>query len=126
MTSDSTRREAIQPATLLLDDWFDPIEASLRGQVRGFIETLLDEELSAALSRPRYGRRAMASAAGAPGACVVGHRHGRRLRSLAGTFGRVELEPCRAPGWWARTARRASGGAGRCGPTSAGRGRPTR
>lgn len=94
MTSDSTSREAMQPGMPLLDDWFDPIETSVRGRVRGFIETVLDEELTEALSRPRYGRRA--TAAGTPAAGVVGHRHGRRARSLAGTFGRIELSVPRA------------------------------
>ena len=29
--------------------WFDPIEAGLRGRIRGFIEAMLEEELTAAL-----------------------------------------------------------------------------
>jgi len=38
---------------------FDPIEDGVRERVRGFIETMLEEELDCALSRPRYdgGRR---------------------------------------------------------------------
>ena len=56
MTNDSTSRDSNQPATLVVDDWFDPIETSLRARAREFIETLLEEELSTALSRPRYGR----------------------------------------------------------------------
>ena len=42
---------------LLFDDWFDAIEDGVRTRVRGFIETMLEAELSEALSRPRYGRR---------------------------------------------------------------------
>src|SRR5208283_1212640 len=42
---------------LLFDDWFDAIEDGVRARVRGFIETMLEEELCEALSRPRYGRR---------------------------------------------------------------------
>jgi hypothetical protein len=42
----------------LFDDWFDPIEDMIRGQVRGLIEELIRGELDATLSRPRYGRRA--------------------------------------------------------------------
>ena len=38
------------------DDWFDAIEDGVRGRVRGFIETMLEEALAGALSRPRYGR----------------------------------------------------------------------
>jgi len=37
--------------------WFDAIEDGVRARVRGFIEAMLEEELSGALSRPRYGRR---------------------------------------------------------------------
>jgi hypothetical protein len=33
-------------------DWFDPLEEAVRGQVRAFIEQLLEEELGAA-PRPR-------------------------------------------------------------------------
>ena len=36
------------------DAWFDPIEAGIRGRIRGFIETMLEEELAAALGRGRY------------------------------------------------------------------------
>jgi len=47
------------PAYLLLlsDNWFDAIEDGIRSRVRGFIEAMMEEELSSALSRPRYGRR---------------------------------------------------------------------
>jgi hypothetical protein len=41
----------------LFDDWFDPIETDVRTTVRGFIETMIEEELATALWRPRYGRR---------------------------------------------------------------------
>jgi len=36
--------------------WFDPIEAGVRDRIRGFIETMLEEELTAALGRGRYRR----------------------------------------------------------------------
>src|SRR5580693_9857130 len=42
----------------LFDDWFDPIESGIRDRVRGLIEEMIRGELDAALSRPRYGRRA--------------------------------------------------------------------
>lgn len=76
----------------LFDNWFDPIEMSLRGKVRGFLEGLIEEELAAALQRPRYGRRPE-DEAGQP---LSGHRHGRRRRKLTGTFGETEIDVPRA------------------------------
>jgi hypothetical protein len=49
---------AIESNSHLFDDWFDPIENMIRGQVRGLIEEMIRGELDATLSRPRYGRRA--------------------------------------------------------------------
>ena len=57
MTKDTTKEAAVAAEALLLDDWFDAIEDGVRARARGFIETMLEEELSEALSRPRYGRR---------------------------------------------------------------------
>jgi putative transposase len=65
--------------------WFDPIEAGLRGRIRGFIEELVEQELEAALGRGRYER-------GGAG----GHRHGHRTRWLTGSFGPVEITGPRA------------------------------
>lgn len=67
-------------------DWFDPLEAGVRRQVRSFIEGLLEEELAAALGRGRYERVAGAS----------GTRNGRRDRQLLGTFGPVSVSVPRA------------------------------
>ena len=64
----------------LFDGWFDPIEAGLRTRVRGFIEALLEEELTAVLSRPRYGRQAEEPTGAEHGSRVPGHRHGHRGR----------------------------------------------
>ncbi len=61
MTSPTTSAPA--EGDFLFDGWFDPIEAGLRTRVRGFIETLLEEELTAVLSRPRYGRPCAATSA---------------------------------------------------------------
>ena len=36
----------------LFDNWFDPIETKLRAKVRGFIETMIEDELGMALARP--------------------------------------------------------------------------
>src|SRR5271167_3521615 len=47
---------AIETNSHLFDDWFDPIEDMIRGQVRGLIEEMIRGELDATLSRPRYGR----------------------------------------------------------------------
>jgi transposase-like protein len=79
----------------LFDNWFDPIETALRAKVRGFIETLVEEELETALARPRYGRRLEPppDQADEP---IVGHRHGRRMRSLTGTFGQTQIAVPRA------------------------------
>ena len=56
MTKDTMKDAAVAGDSLLFDDWFDAIEDGVRAQVRGFIETMLEEELSGTLSRPRYGR----------------------------------------------------------------------
>jgi hypothetical protein len=65
--------------------WFDPIEAGLRERIRGFLEELIDQELTEALGRGRYERGGAA-----------GHRHGRRERRLVGSFGPVEITVPRA------------------------------
>jgi len=72
------------PAAGLFDgaDWFDPIEARLRARMRGFIEMMLEEELTAALGRGRYRRG---------GAAAGGYRHGVRHRQLLGSFGPLEI-----------------------------------
>jgi transposase-like protein len=80
----------------LFDDWFDPIEAAVRERVREFIQAMIDGELEATLSRPRYGRLPKTGAAAADAPAAIGHRHGRRSRSLMGSFGRVEIEVPRA------------------------------
>ena len=88
---------AIETNSHLFDDWFDPIEDMIRGQVRGLIEEMIRGELDAALSRPRYGRRARPSEGrDLPTAVVTGHRHGSRTRSLTGTFGLIEIAVPRA------------------------------
>jgi transposase-like protein len=65
--------------------WFDPIEMGIRGRIRGFIETMLEEELAAALGRARYERGQS-----------KGHRHGKRERQLLGSFGPVTVTVPRA------------------------------
>ena len=74
------------PSPFAGSDWFDPLEAAVRGQVRAFIEQLLEEELEAALGRERYER----------GAISNGRRHGHRPRQLVTTFGPLCLSVPRA------------------------------
>ena len=126
MTTDSMTMES--DATLFLGEaWFDPIEAGIREQIRGFIEGLIEEELTAALGRRRYERgpgetrSASAEAAGsmpleetpASPTPSAGYRHGHRERRLCGSFGTVEIAVPRAR-IGVRTARGASGRARFC------------
>jgi putative transposase len=101
MTNNSTNAPALQSeaatAVPLLDDWFDPIETGLRDRVREFIQAMIEAELEAALSRPRYARQPKEASENTDGASgITGHRHGHRSRSLLGTFGRVEIAVPRA------------------------------
>jgi putative transposase len=95
----TTKPELSQPSAAtsshLFDDWFDPIEMGLRERVREFIEEMIRGELDAVLSRPRYGRR-VKDAAGEEIAGIAGHRHGSRMRTLTGTFGKTEIAVPRA------------------------------
>ena len=101
MKSISTKSDSSQPAAdtavYLFDDWFDPIEAGVRDRVREFIQAMVEGELDATLMRRRYGRSPTSTSDDDDGlVAVTGHRHGHRLRSLTGTFGRVEIEVPRA------------------------------
>lgn len=62
MKTDTTKAAGNVADEKLFDNWF-AVEASLRVTVRGFIETMIEEELDTALSRPRYGRRLELTAA---------------------------------------------------------------
>jgi hypothetical protein len=80
MTRDTMKEAAVAAEVLLFDNWFDAIEDGVRARVRGFIETMLEEELSDALSRPRYGRRKLGEEEAAPSrswACATGIANGR-------------------------------------------------
>ena len=96
MKNDTMKTPVDMAGEKLFDNWFDPIETELRTKVRGLIEAMIEEELEVALARPRYGR--LSGPAGENGATVpiAGHRHGRRIRSLTGTFGRTEIAVPRA------------------------------
>ena len=84
MDEDSTT-ESKEPALFAGAAWFDPIEAGLRERIRGFIEELVEQELTGALGRRRHERGPAA-----------GHRHGHRGRWLTGSFGPVEIAVPRA------------------------------
>ncbi len=94
MTKDTMKEAAVAAENLLFNDWVDAIEDGVRSRVRGFIETMLEEELDGVLSRPRYGRRKPNDGEGAP--MVVGCRHGHRQRTLTGTFGKTQISVPRA------------------------------
>ena len=87
MEETSTKTQADGTALFTGGAWFDPIEAGIRDRVRGFIEELLEQELTAALGRTRHER-----ATGEP----MGYRNGTRERQLLGSFGPVELSVPRA------------------------------
>jgi putative transposase len=100
MTSVTTKPDVSQPTiqsnSHLFDDWFDPIETGIRDRVRELIEEMIRSELDAVLSRPRYGRRAECSEGGEVAGGAAGHRHGSRVRTLMGTFGKVDIAVPRA------------------------------
>lgn len=99
MTSVTTKPELSQPSTIVssqLFDWFDPIETGIRDRVRELIEEMIRSELEAVLSRPRYGRRGKPADCGEGSAGVVGYRHGGRVRTLMGTFGKTDIAVPRA------------------------------
>jgi putative transposase len=73
MDKDSTT-PADEPTLFAGTAWFDPIEAGLRERIRGFLEELIEQELTEALGRGRYER------GGAP-ARPAGAAAGRLLRA---------------------------------------------
>ncbi len=87
MEQGSTTTEAAGTGLFAGDAWFDPIEAGIRDRVRGFIQELLEQELTASLGRGKSER-----ASGEP----KGYRNGTRERQLLGSFGPVEVEVPRA------------------------------
>src|SRR4051794_19615390 len=87
MEQDSTTTPGGSMEPFAGEAWFDPIEAGIRDRVRGFIEELLEQELTQALGRSRHER-----AAAAPN----GYRNGTRERRLLGSFGPVEISVPRA------------------------------
>jgi transposase-like protein len=106
MTTDITGADSEH---LLEEGWSTPLEAGVRGTIRGFIETLLEEELEAALGRARYARlktaagERAAAAAGlgneegvASAVPSTGHRNGRRERQVLGSFGAITVAVPRA------------------------------
>jgi hypothetical protein len=43
---------AVAGDIMLCDDWFERLEDGVRARLRGFIETMLEEELDGILARP--------------------------------------------------------------------------
>ena len=74
-------------APLIGGDWTDPLEDGVRSRVRDFIETILEEELEAALGRGRYERKSEGE---------TGYRNGHRDREIVGTFGPETIRVPRA------------------------------
>src|SRR5260370_680407 len=99
MTSNSTNSPALgsdaEIAVGLLHEWFDPIEAGLRDRVREFIQTMIESELEAVLSRPRYARRPQADPENNCAGGVPRDPHGHRPLSLLGTVRRVDVAVAR-------------------------------
>jgi transposase-like protein len=95
MEQDSTNTATNSTEPFSAQAWFDPIEAGIRGRVRGFIEELLEQELTRALGRSRHERTV---------AEPNGYRNGTRERRLLGSFGPVQISVPRA------RMRRESGG----------------
>jgi len=60
MGQNSTTANAHGTELFMGEAWFDPIEAGIRDRVRGFIEELLEQEVTAALGRYRHERAAEA------------------------------------------------------------------
>jgi putative transposase len=71
---------------LTSEAWFDPIEAELRERVRGFLEEMIEQEVTTALGRSRYQRGSGS-----------GYRNRTRTRRLLGSFGPIEIAVPRAP-----------------------------
>lgn len=94
MNENSTKDPTRGAEGWLFDSWIDAIEDGVRSRVRDFIETVLEEELSEVLARPRYGRRQADDAGG--GRAVCGVRNGHRERGLTGTFGKTRIAVPRA------------------------------
>ena len=102
MTNVTTKPDSSQPlsetAVHLFDNWFDPIEAGLRGRVREFINAMIEDS-----SILRYhGRATLAARSGlarkprsrsAPPVTLTATGRGRCWEASAGWRSR-----CRAPG----------------------------
>lgn len=77
---------AVSDTPVLGADWFDPLDDVLRDGIRGYVQALVELEVTAALGRIRYGR----------GGDAHGDCNGRRRRTLIGTCGRIDVEMPRA------------------------------
>ncbi len=84
----STKADTDGRALFAGEAWFDPIETGIRDRVRGFIEELLEQELTAALGGRSKHERVVEH--------HQGYRNGTRERQLTGSFGAVALSVPRA------------------------------
>ena len=75
MEENNTKAQADGTSLFAGEAWFDPIEAGIWDRVRGFIQELLKQELTAALGHVRHER-----AEGKP----AGYWNGTRERQLLG------------------------------------------
>jgi putative transposase len=83
MEDNSTKADTDGRALFAGEAWFDPIEAGIRDRVRGFIEELLEQELTAALGGRSKHERAVEY--------HQGYRNGTRERQLMGSVPRARL-----------------------------------
>ena len=90
MGESNTQTQADGTTLFAGDAWFDLIEAGIWDRVRGFVEELLEQELTAVLGRTQRTRHERAE--GEP----AGYRNGVHKRQLLGSFGPVELSVPRA------------------------------
>lgn len=95
------KRDTAEPAAGAAEDRLsgnrlDPVATILRGKVRGFLETMIEEEPETMLARPRHGRRCGMTSGPTPAPIIVGHRHGQRSRKPAGPFGETGITVPRA------------------------------
>jgi hypothetical protein len=90
-------------------DWFDPLEAGVRQQIRSFMEEMLESELALALGRARHHRSA------------VGHPDGHRIVSFSAVRAGERLG---ATGWPAANVTESAVESGFSGPCSRQAARP--
>lgn len=104
----ATTTQSTETRHLFGEDWVSPLETGVRARIRTFIEAIVEEELRATLGRKRYvhAKPSAAQPAAPPEGFgdetraasteITGHRHGKRSRTIKGTFGEVTVAVPRA------------------------------